>query len=68
MTSLRVCSGLYAYAEHTHQELMPKLSIHARHWCACRAQASGTDAYAQHTPQMSHFSTAVCYRGSYKPC
>ncbi len=27
MTSLRVCSGLYAYAEHTHQELMRKLSI-----------------------------------------
>jgi hypothetical protein len=34
-TSLRVCSGLYAYAEHTHQELMRKLSIRARHGCAC---------------------------------
>jgi hypothetical protein len=33
-TSLRVCSGLYAYAEHMHQELMCKLSIRARHWCA----------------------------------
>ncbi len=33
-TSLRVCSGLYAYAEHTHQELVRKLSIRARNWCA----------------------------------
>jgi hypothetical protein len=32
-TSLRVCSGLYAYTEHTRQELMRKLSIRARHWC-----------------------------------
>jgi hypothetical protein len=24
--------GLYAYAEHTRQELMRKLSIRARHW------------------------------------
>jgi hypothetical protein len=31
LTSLRVCSGLYAYAEHTRQELMHKLSIRARH-------------------------------------
>jgi hypothetical protein len=23
------------YAEHTHQELVRKLSIRARHWCAC---------------------------------
>ena len=35
LTSLRVCSGLYAYAEHTHQELVRKLSIRARNWCAC---------------------------------
>ncbi len=34
-TSLRVRNGLYAYAEHTRQELMRKLSICARHWCAC---------------------------------
>jgi hypothetical protein len=27
LTSLRECSGLYAYAEHTHQELVRKLSI-----------------------------------------
>ncbi len=26
--SLRICSSLYAYAEHTLQELMRKLSIH----------------------------------------
>ncbi len=30
LTSLRVCSGLYAYAEHTHQELVRKLSIRAK--------------------------------------
>jgi hypothetical protein len=35
LTSLRVCSGLYVYAEHTHQELVCKLSIRARNWCAC---------------------------------
>ncbi len=35
LTSLLVCSGLYAYAEHTHQELVRKLSIRARNWCAC---------------------------------
>ncbi len=35
LTSLCVCSGLYAYAEHTHQELVRKLSIRARNWCAC---------------------------------
>jgi hypothetical protein len=35
LTFLRVCSGLYAYAEHTHQELERKLSIRARNWCAC---------------------------------
>jgi hypothetical protein len=35
LTSLRVCSGLYAYAEHTHQELVRKLSIRARNWCSC---------------------------------
>jgi hypothetical protein len=34
-TSLRVCSGLYAKAEHTRQELVRKLSMCARHWCAC---------------------------------
>jgi hypothetical protein len=34
-TSLRICSGLSAYAEHTHQELVRKLSIRARHWCTC---------------------------------
>ncbi len=34
-TSLRVCSSLYAYAEHTRQELVRKLSIRARHWWAC---------------------------------
>ena len=35
LASLRVCSGLYADAEHTHQELVRKLSIRARNWCAC---------------------------------
>jgi len=30
LTSLRVCSGLYAYAEHTHQELVRMLSIRVR--------------------------------------
>ncbi len=35
LTSLRVCSGLYAYAEHTHEELVRKLSIRTRNWCAC---------------------------------
>jgi hypothetical protein len=30
ITSLRVCSGLYAYAEHTRQELMRMLSIRVR--------------------------------------
>ena len=29
-TSLRVCSGLYAYAEHTRQELMRTLSVRVR--------------------------------------
>ncbi len=29
-TSLRVCSGLYAYAEHTHQELTRTLSVRVR--------------------------------------
>jgi hypothetical protein len=29
-TSLRVCSGLYAYAEHTHQELTRMLSVRVR--------------------------------------
>jgi hypothetical protein len=33
-TSLRECSGLYAYAEHTRQELVRKLIIRARHRCA----------------------------------
>jgi hypothetical protein len=49
-TSLRVCSSLYAYAEHTHQELMRKLSIRARHW-----------AHAEHTSQelMSMLSTRI---------
>ncbi len=30
ITSLRVCSGLYAYAEHTRQELMRMLSKRVR--------------------------------------
>ena len=30
LTSLRACSGLYAYAEHTRQELMRMLSIRGR--------------------------------------
>jgi hypothetical protein len=68
MFSLRVCSCLYAYAEHTHQELVRKLSIRARNWCAYLAYASGTDAYAQHTHQFSIFITAVRYRGPSKPC
>ncbi len=34
-TSLCVCSGFYAYAEHTRQELVRKLSICVRHRCAC---------------------------------
>ncbi len=59
LTSLRVCSGLYAYAEHTHQELVRQLSIRARNWCTCWAYVSGTDAYAQHTHQFSIFITAV---------
>ncbi len=33
-TSLRVGSGLYAYPEHMRQELMRKLSIRSRNWCA----------------------------------
>ncbi len=63
-TSLRVCSGLYAYAEHTHKELIRKLSI-----------AQGTGAHAEHTHkelmrmhQFSHFQTAIRYRGPCKPC
>ncbi len=68
MTSLCICSGLYAYSEHTHQELVRKLSIRARNWCACWAYASGTDAYAQHTHQFSIFITVVRYRGPYKRC
>ena len=59
LTSLRVCSGLYAYAEHTHQELVRKLSIRARNWCACWAYASGTDAYAHHTHQFSIFQRPI---------
>jgi hypothetical protein len=55
VTSLCIYSSLYAYAERTHQELMHKLSMRARHWCACWAYASGTDAYAQDTHQFSHF-------------
>ncbi len=35
LTSLRVCSGLFAYAEHTHQELVRMLSIRIRNWCTC---------------------------------
>jgi hypothetical protein len=30
LTSLRACSGLYAYAEHTRQELIRMLSIRGR--------------------------------------
>jgi hypothetical protein len=30
LTSLRACSGLYAYAEHTRQELMRMLSIRGK--------------------------------------
>ncbi len=35
LTSLRICFGLYVYAEHMRQELMRMLSIRVRHWCAC---------------------------------
>ncbi len=30
MTSLCVCSDLYAYAEHMHQELLRKMRIHVQ--------------------------------------
>ncbi len=47
---------------------MRKLSIRARHWCTCRAYTSGTDAYAQHAHQFSHFSNAYAQhkRKNYK--
>ncbi len=52
-TSLRVCSGLYAYAEHTCQEVVCKLSIRARH-CS---------VHADHTPQelMRMLSIRICF-------
>ncbi len=51
MTSLCVCSNLYAHTEHTSQELMRALSIWVRNWCLLWAYGSGTDAYAEHTGQ-----------------
>ena len=40
------------HAEHTHQELMPTLSIRVRNWCVCWAYVSGTDAHAERTHQF----------------
>jgi len=40
LTSLCICSNLYAYTEHTGQELMHAMSIRLR-----------TDVYTEHTPQ-----------------
>ena len=52
LTSWRVCSGLYAYAEHTHQELTRTLSVRVRNWCVHWAYESGTGACTEHTHQV----------------
>jgi hypothetical protein len=60
LTSLRVCSGLFAYAEHTHQELTRTLSVRVRNWCMHWAYASGTGACTEHTHQvLIHAQSAV---------
>ncbi len=51
-TSLRVCSSLYAYAVHTRQELMPRLSICARQYKFHRwfyAQEAHKGGFRAHT-------------------
>ena len=48
LTSLRVCSGLYEYAEHMHQELMLK------------AYAQGTGAHAEHKRQELMRMLSIC--------
>ncbi len=56
MSSLCVCSDLYAYTEHTDQELMRALSVRIRNWCAPWPYASVPYAHSQHVHQFSRFS------------